>query len=92
MENTTKIITAWELYQQKVPKIHIAEHLNKHRETIHLWIKGIQEIGINDFLEACANSKKGGRRKRQLDPVLKRQIWEIMERENDCCGQKIQYF
>ena len=92
MKNTTKIITAWELYKQEMPKTHIAKHLGKHRETIHLWIKGIRSIGIKEFLEAYVNAKKGKRRKRQLDAVLKRRIWEIRERENNCCGQKIQYF
>jgi hypothetical protein len=30
--------------------------------------------------------------KRQIDPILKRRVWEIRERELDCCGQKIKYF
>jgi len=50
MENTTKIITAWELHQQGIPKTHIAEYLSKHRETIHLWIKNIEKTGLNQFL------------------------------------------
>lgn len=92
MENTTKIVTAWELYQQGIPKTHIAEHLDKHRETIHLWIKGIEGVGLHEYLEQYVNAKKGERIKRQLNPVLKRRIWAIRERESDCCGQKIQYF
>ncbi|MFQ5492669.1 MAG: integrase core domain-containing protein [Candidatus Dojkabacteria bacterium] len=92
MENTTRIITAWELYEGGMPKTHIAKHLGKHRETVHLWIKGIEEIGLNKYLENYMNAKKGKRRKRQLDPVLKRRIWDIRENENECCGQKIQYY
>ena len=37
-------------------------------------------------------AKKGERKKRQVDPIVKRWVWEIREREYDCCGQKIQYF
>jgi len=92
MENTTKIITAWELHQQGIPKTHIAEHLSKHRETIHLWIKNIEEVGLNQYLTNYEQAKKVERKKRQLNPILKRRIWEIREREADCCGQKIQYF
>jgi transposase len=92
MENTTRIITAWELYEGGMPKTHISKHLGKHRETIHLWIKGIEELGLNEYLEKYINAKKGERKGRQIDPTLKRKVWAIRERENDCCGQKIQYY
>ena len=92
MENTTKIITAWELYQQKIPNTHISKHLDIHRETIGLWIKGITEVGLDTFLENYVNSKKKERKGRQIDPLWKIRIWEIRDRENDCCGEKIQYF
>lgn len=59
MENTTKIITAWELHQQGIPKTHIAKHLNKHRETIYLWISNIEKIGLNQFLTEYEQAKKG---------------------------------
>lgn len=92
MNNTTKIITAWELYNQNIPKSHIAEHLGKNRETIHIWLNGIQQLGLGKFLSNYENAKKGEREKRQLDPILKRRIWDIREREKQCCGEKIQYF
>jgi len=44
------------------------------------------------FLERYDQAKKGARIPRQVDPVLKRYVWEIREREMDCCGEKIQYF
>lgn len=90
----TKITIAWELFEQKVPKSHIADRLTIHRETAHLWIAGIQAHpqGLMGFLEQYRNAKKGERPKRQVDPILKRRIWNIREREMDCCGQKIQYF
>jgi len=37
MSHTIKITLAWELYEQKAPKIHIAQRVSVHRETIHLW-------------------------------------------------------
>ena len=31
-------------------------------------------------------------KRRQVDPIVKRLVWKIREREFHCCGQKIQYF
>jgi len=92
MKNTTKIITAWELYEGGMPKTHISQHIGKHRETVHLWIKGIEKSGLSEFLDKYLTAKKGERKGRQVDPILKRKVWEIRERESDCCGQKIQYY
>jgi len=92
MTNETLIVLCWELYEQGVPKSRIAQRLGKHRETIHLWIKSITRTGLTGFLDQYKQAKKGERKKRQVDPVVKRRVWEIREREYDCCGQKIQYF
>jgi transposase len=92
MSNLTLITLAWELYGHGVPKIRIAQHLGKHRETIILWIQGIERLGLQGFLDKYENAKKGSREKRQVDPILKRRVWELREREMDCCGQKITYF
>ena len=94
MKQLTKISLAWELYEQQVPKSHIAQQLEVHRETIGLWIKGIKDnpLGLIGFMDQYSLAKKGSRIKRQVDPILKRWVWDIRERENDCCGQKIQYF
>jgi len=92
MSSLTLITLAWELYQQGVPKLHISQRLGKHRETIHLWIRGIQSYGLLPFLGRYQQAKKGERKKRQVDPLLKRWVWAIREREQDCCGQKIAYF
>lgn len=90
----TKITITWELFEQGLPKSHIAGQLKVHRETVHLWIKGIleNEEGLLGFLDQYTKAKKGKRVKRQVDPILKRRVWMIREREHDCCGQKIQYF
>jgi len=92
MQNTTLITLCWELYEQGIAKSRIAARLGKHRETVHLWIKGIQAEGLLPFLDSYEQAKKGERRGRQVDPILKRWVWDIREREWQCCGQKIQYF
>ncbi len=83
---------AWELFEQGVPRINIAQHLGKHRETIGIWIEEIQCGGLKRFLDKYENAKKGERKSRQTDPAVKILVWQIREREMDCCGQKIQYF
>jgi len=92
MTNETLIVVCWELYGQGIPKTRIAERLEKHRETIHMWIRGMEQNGLIGFLDRYRQAKKGERKKRQVDPVTKRWVWAIREREYDCCGQKIQYF
>ena len=92
MLNVTLIAMAWELHQKGVPKTHIAQHVGKHRETVHLWIRAIEQEGLMPFLERYGQAKKGPRPKRQVDPVVKRWVWDLRERESGCCGQKIAYF
>jgi len=38
----TKISLAWELFEQGIPKIHIAQNIGVHQETVGLWIKGVE--------------------------------------------------
>lgn len=92
MLNVTIVTMAWELHREGVPKAHIAQQLGKHRETIHLWICGIEQEGLLPFLDRYEKAKKGPRPKRQVGPVVKRWVWAIREREAGCCGQKIAYF
>ncbi len=92
MQNNTLITLCWELHEQGRPKTRIAERLDKHRETIHIWIKNIERYGLLDFLDKYEKAKKGERKRRQVDPIVKRLVWEIRDREFHCCGQKIQYF
>jgi hypothetical protein len=92
MTNQTLITLAWELYEQGVSKLHIAQKLNRNRETIRLWVQGIQKFGLMEFLERYELAKKGPRQGRQVDPLVKRWVWDIRAREMDCCGQKIAYF
>jgi len=90
--NKTKIILCKELLDAHVPKTHIANRLEVNRDTIRLWNKGITEFGLTDFLGKYESSKRAPRTKRQVDPLIKLWVWEIREREMDCCGQKILYF
>jgi transposase len=92
MTNAALIILCWELREQGIPKSHIAQRLGKHRGTIHIWLRGIKRYGLLNFLDKYQQAKKGERKKRQADLVVKRLVWAIREREYDCCGQKIQYF
>lgn len=90
--NLTKITIAWELFEQGVPKAHIAKQLALNRETIHLWICRIQRESLLVFLESYTNSKKGERLKRKIDGLLKSRVYRLREENRDCCGQKIKEF
>ncbi len=92
MLNETLIILSGELYEGGLAKSHIAKKLGKNRETIHIWLRGIERYGLTGFLDRYRQAKKGERAKRKANPLVKRWVWEIREREYECCGQKIQYF
>lgn len=88
----TKITLAWELFESGMAKRHIASKLGLHWETVGIWIRSIEEYGLLGFLDIYSEARKGPRIRRQVDPLLKSWVWEIREREMDCCGQKILYF
>lgn len=94
MQQVTKIILAWELFEQGVPKGHIAKQLEVNRETVRIWIRGTEEDaeGLLGFLEKYANAKKGERTKRKIDGLLKARIYRLREENRQCCGQKIQEY
>ena len=88
----TKITLAWELFEAGVNKSHIGDRLEINRETVRFWIKGIENLGLNGFLENYLNCKKGEREKRKLDPLIKIWIWNLRDENKDCCGQKIRKY
>lgn len=93
MEKITKISLAWELHQEDVPQTHITERVGIHRITVHRWLKGIEEAGdLELFLDAYLSAKKGERKKRKIDGLLKARVWRLREKHHQCCGQKVQYF
>ena len=79
MQNSTLIILAWELHGEGMPKARIAARLGKHRETIHWWVKNVQKYGLIPVLDRYEQAKKGARRSRQVDPIVKRRVWAIRE-------------
>ena len=92
MEKLTQITLAWELFEQGVPKAHIARHLGRNRETIILWLRGIQQHGLAAFLDRHPQASRRPRPARQVRMSTKQLVWAIREREHGCCGQKIAYF
>lgn len=92
MHNITKITLAWELYEQGMMQKDIAAHLELNRDTLRVWFGAIKQDGLLSFLDHYTHAKKGPRVRRQVDPILKRWVWEIRDRELDCCGEKIAYY
>jgi len=92
MDIRTRIILVADLATQGLSISAIARQLDRHRETVGLWLKAIRIEGLSAFLERYAAAKKGPRRARQVPGAVKRLVWAIRAREHACCGQKIQYF
>lgn len=88
----TKITMAWELFDSGIPQTHIAERLEVNRDTIRIWIKAIKQWGLLEFLQQYTNAKKGERKKRKADGLLKSRVFRLREEYRDCCGQKIKEF
>lgn len=93
MQNITKIALAWELVEQKVPKIHITQRLSIGRATLYRWLDGIRQAeDLEIFIDQYLTAKKGPRKKRKIDGLVKIWVWELRKKHRDCCGQKIQYY
>lgn len=92
MQQLTKIILAWELFEDGVPQVHIASKLDVNRDTVRLWVKATKQFGLLEYLEDYTNAKKGQRRKRKVDGLLKARIYRLRTDNRDCCGQKIREF
>jgi transposase len=100
MDTRTKITLACELHEQGTSNSQIAKRLEVHRETVGLWLKGVCEQGLLAFLDAYRQANKQPRPARQVPLSTKRLVWQLREREHDCCGyqrrasasEKIAYF
>lgn len=93
MQQITRISLAWELFQEGVPQVHIAKQVDVDRVTVYRWITGIKRIGeLELFLDQYLLAKKGPRKKRKVDGLLKTRVFSLREKYRQCCGQKIQYF
>ena len=91
-DSTTKIHILWSLYQNGVSPEDIPYQLNIHRATVYRWIKGIRQKGINKFIKDYKQSKKGRRKSNKTDIIVKLHIYEIRQKNKNCCGEKIRYF
>lgn len=94
MQQLTKIMLALELHEKGIPKVHIASRLGIHRETVHLWIQGMQDHpdGMLGFMEDYLNARTGERAKRKIDGLLRARVYRLRKDYRDCCGQKIKEF
>lgn len=89
----TKIILASELLEAGLSKRRIAKRLGISRRTVIRWAQAIEVYGdLETYLKHYQKAKKGPRKKRKIDVLLKRRIWALREKHHRCCGQKIQYF
>jgi len=90
----TKITLAWELFENGIPRNHIASQIGIHRETVGIWIDRISNhyLGLAGFLDDYLSCKKGIRAKRKLDPLIKTWIWDLRDENKECCGQKIRKY
>lgn len=93
MQQITKISLVWELFHEGIPQLHIAKQVAVDRVTVYRWIKGIYATGeLELFIDQYLLAKKGPRKKRKIDGLLKARVWKLRETYRQCCGQKIQYF
>ena len=92
MTKQTEMVLAWELHQSGLSQSAIARCLGRNRETIRLWLRGMEEQGLKAFLGHSQQVYKAPRPGRQVDALVKLWVWEIRAREHNCCGQKIAYF
>ena len=92
MEKATEIVLCCELSEQGLSKSAIARRLGRDRETIRFWLRGVEQVGLKSFIGQNASACKAPRPARQVDALVKLWIWQIREREHECCGQKIAYF
>ena len=91
--NTTKIVLASELDAEGIKRNHIAKRLNIGRATLYRWFKGINSTGsVEEFIDQYLVAKKGPRKKRKVNELIRIWVWDIREKNKDCCGQKIQYY
>lgn len=94
MNKLTQIALSWELYQNRMPKVDIAKATGVHRETVGIWIERIEKLdrNVHAFLDQYVNAKKGERKKKKLDGLLKARIYRVREENRSCCGQKIKEY
>ncbi|HVF09937.1 MAG TPA: hypothetical protein VNA16_03995 [Abditibacteriaceae bacterium] len=89
VQNQTEVVVVWESSEQGVSKSAIARHLGRDRETVRLRLREVEPHGLRGFVDKSRNACKVPRPTRQVDALVKLWVWQIREREHDCCSQKI---
>lgn len=80
MQQITKISLAWELFREGMPQLHLAKQVSVDRVTIYRWTKGIAATGeLELFIDRYLLAKRGPRKKRKIDGLLKARFWELRE-------------
>lgn len=92
IDSITRIRIFWSLYQNGISPEKIPKQIGKNRATVYRWIKNIRLKGINKFIRDYKNAKKGRKRPRKTDALIKCRVYKIREERRRCCGEKIRYF
>lgn len=90
MSTLTNIHVAWNLWKENIPVNQIALRCNIHRATAYRWISRFRTCGLKRTLQLHKVAKKGKRK--CLDPIVVRRIYELRNYHRQCCGQKIQKY
>ena len=83
MEKSTEMVLAWELHEQGMNKSAIARRLGRHRETIILWLRGMERHGLKGYVDKTQRACKVARPTRQVDALVKRWVDALVKRQVD---------
>lgn len=90
-DRITKIHICYSLWKQGISPEKMPAELGIHRATVYRWIRGFERKGLKKFLHDYTNAKKGRRRPRKTDPILKARVFTIRDEYKNCCGEKIRF-
>ena len=90
-DRITTIHICYSLWKQGVSPEMMPRELGVHRATVYRWIRGFQRKGLKAFIHDYTNAKKGRRKPRKTDPILKARVFAIRDEYKQCCGEKIQF-
>ena len=72
MQKQTEIVLAWELHQSGLSQCAISRRLGRNRETVRIWLGGVEQQGLKAFLNQTQQVYKAPRPSRQAAPVVRR--------------------
>ena len=91
IDSITKIHICYSLWQQGISPEKMPQELNVHRATVYRWLRGFEQRGIRAFIHQYQNAKKGRRRPKKTNPLIKARIFAVRSEYKNCCGEKIQF-